>query len=169
VDDPEKDLQASRAQAWFGSLVEFMALKELRIPVRNLLDGTASKEPSLALSEVLPSGLEVLVLTKVDYIEYFMLERQLKRFLDVKEQQFPQLRKLALQTFQMEVFPGENLNLETSNWVVPRLVETVFADVRSICEGRDVEFSFVHDGDFQILADGEVVDDTDEYGGRTAW
>ncbi|KAJ5658331.1 uncharacterized protein N7484_001980 [Penicillium longicatenatum] len=169
VDEPEKDLQASKAQAWFGSLVEFVALKELRIPVRNLLDGTASKEPSLALSEVLPSGLEILVLTKVDFVECFMLERQLKRFLDVKEQQFPQLRILSLQTFQMEVFPGEKLNLETNNWAVPRLVETVFADVRSICEGRGVEFSFAHDGDFQILADGEVVDDTDEYGGRTAW
>jgi hypothetical protein len=163
----ETDIRESKAQAWFGSLVDFVALKELRMPVRNLLDSTAGKEPYFALSEILPSGLEVLVLTKVDFIEYSMLEGQLRRFLSVREQQFPGLRKITLQTFQMEVISGEEMIWQERNWGAPRRAKTVFADVRSICEEQGVEFSFAHDGDFQVLVNEQVVHDTNEFGGCT--
>lgn len=164
----ETDIWESKAQAWFGSLVDFVALKELRMPVRNLLDSTAGKEPYSALSEILPSGLEVLVLTKVDFIEYSMLEGQLRRFLGGREQQFPGLRKITLQTFQMEVVPGKEMSWGEINWRAPRRAETVFANVRSICEEQGVEFSFAHYGDFQVLANGQVLHDTNEFGGLTA-
>lgn len=163
--DWEDDHQ-SKAQAWFGSLVEFVALKELRMPVRNLLDSTAGKEPNMALSEILPSGLEVLILTKVDFVEYSMLEGQLRDLLGVKEQQFPHLRKVSLQTFQMEVVPGEEICQKTRNWGISKRAEMEFKDVGSICAEHGVEFSFLHDGDYQILANEQVVDDTDDIVGR---
>ncbi|KAJ5987091.1 hypothetical protein N7451_011456 [Penicillium sp. IBT 35674x] len=157
------------AQAWFGSLVDFVALKELRMPVRNLLDSTAGKEPNLALSEILPSGLEVLVLSKVDFVEYSMLEGQLSRLLDVKEQQFPHLRSISLQTFQMEVVQGEEVNRATRNWSIPKRAEMVFKGVRSSCEEHGIDFSFFLDGDYQILANGQVVVDSDEIDGIAQW
>ncbi|KAJ5806410.1 uncharacterized protein N7503_004012 [Penicillium pulvis] len=158
-----------KAQAWFGSLVEFVALKELSMPVRNLLDSTGGEEPTMDLCEILPSSLEILVLTKVDFVEYFMLEGQLSRLIGVKEQQFPQLRKVSLQTFQMEVVEGEEICKKTRNWRIPKRAEMVFRGVRSSCEEHGIEFSFVLDGDYQILADGRVVDDTDDIGGRAHW
>ena len=42
----------------FGNLIEFMAWKELRMPVRDLLDTTAGMDPNIALNETPPSGLE---------------------------------------------------------------------------------------------------------------
>ncbi|KAJ5553193.1 hypothetical protein N7494_002571 [Penicillium frequentans] len=158
-----------KGQAWFGSLVEFVALKELRMPVRDLLDSTAGKEPDMDLGEILPSGLEVLVLTKVDFVDYSMLDGQLSRLLDVKEQQFPQLRKVSLQTFQMEVVEGEEMCKKRRNWGIPKRAELVFKGVRSSCEEHGVEFSFVLDGDYQILAAGQVVYDTDDISGRAHW
>ncbi|KAJ5554224.1 hypothetical protein N7513_004183 [Penicillium frequentans] len=160
------DNDKAKGSAWFGSLVEFVALKELRMPMRNLLDSTAGKEPNMDLSEILPSGLEVLVLTKVDFVEYSMLEGQLGRLLGVKEQQFSQLRKVSLQTFQMEVVEGEEICKKIKNWGIPKRAEMVFKGVKSSCEEHGIEFSFVLDGDYQILADGQVVDDTDDYGRR---
>ncbi|KAJ5776276.1 uncharacterized protein N7511_001287 [Penicillium nucicola] len=167
VDTFGPDIQESKAQAWFGTLVEFVALTELRMPVRNLLDSTAGKEPDLSLSEILPYGLEVLVLTKVDFVEYSMLEGQLRRLLGIRERQFSCLRKITLQTFQMEVAPGEVLCLEKRNWGVPKCAETTFAGVKSFCEEQGVEFSFSRYGDFQIVANGQVEYDTNEFGGLT--
>lgn len=97
-----------------------------------------------------------------------MLEGQLRRFLGVREQQSPGLRKITLQTFQMEVVPGNELSWGESNWRTPRRAETVFANVRSICEERGVEVSFAHYGDFQVLVNGQVLHDTNEFGGWTA-
>lgn len=161
------DIRESKAQAWFGSLVEFVALKELRMPVRNLLDSTAGMEPNLALSEILPSGLETLVLTKVDFAEYSMLEGQLRRLLSVREQQFSGLREILLQPFQMEVVPSGEMCREERNLVVPKRAQTVFAGVRNICKEHGVEFGFTHYGDRQILVNGQVIEDTDEFGGST--
>ncbi|KAJ5316985.1 hypothetical protein N7508_001493 [Penicillium antarcticum] len=84
-----------KAQDWFGTIVEFVALKELRMPVRHILDSTVGKEPNLALSEILPSGLAVLVLTKADFVDYSLLGGQLRRLLDVRERQFSSLRNTA--------------------------------------------------------------------------
>lgn len=165
----EWDGNYAKERAWFGSLVDFVALKELRMPVRNLLDSTAGKEPNLALSEILPSGLEVLVLTKVDFVEYSMLEGQLSRLLDVKEQQFPQLRRISLQTFQMEVVQGEEVDRTTRNWSVPKRAEMVFKGVRSSCEEHGIDFIFFLDGDYQILANGQVVVDSEEIDGMLHW
>ncbi|KAJ9299845.1 hypothetical protein DTO271G3_2729 [Paecilomyces variotii] len=159
----EADIQEARRHAWFGSLADFTALRELRMPVRNLLQSTKGQEPNQSLVEILPPSIEYLCLAKIDMIEYTMLESQLRRLLDVRGKRFPNLQKIVLQLFQMEVFPGEEeVRLKQKNWGVPPRAKEVFADTRSICEQQGVEFSFVNDGDYQILVDGKVVRDTND-------
>lgn len=165
--EDEEFLQESRVfneQAWFGGLAEFEALESLRIPVWNLLDSTDGEEPGMPLDEVLPPGLETLVLTKVDCIDYSMLERQLKRLLQCKATRFPKLKTILLQPFQLEVIgqfqPGKG------NWGVPERAKTVFADVAKSCKLQGIDFGFSEDGDYVIVADGVVVDETDNDSGR---
>ncbi|KAJ9202662.1 hypothetical protein C8Q69DRAFT_448693 [Paecilomyces variotii] len=157
----EADNPEARRHAWFGSLAEFTALRELRMPVRNLLQSTEGQEPNQSLVEILPPSIEYLCLAKTDMIEYTMLESQLRRLLDVRGQQFPNLQKIVLQLFQMEVFPGEEeVRLKQKNWGVPPRAKEAFADIMSICKQEGVEFSFVNDEDYQILVDGKVMYDT---------
>lgn len=167
-EEDEEFLQEKRVlkeQAWFGSLADFEALERLRIPVCNILDSTDGKEPSMALDQVLPPSLEILVLAKVDYIEYSMLEGQLKQLLQCKATRFPKLQQILLQPFQLEVIGGEFQRAQ-GNWGVPELAKTVFADVANSCQLQGIEFGFTEYGDFVVMADGEVVDDTDDYAGR---
>ncbi|KAJ9326884.1 hypothetical protein DTO027B5_4710 [Paecilomyces variotii] len=159
----QADNREARRHAWFGSLAEFTALRELRMPVRNLLQSTKGQEPNQSLVEILPPSIEYLCLAKTDMIEYTMLESQLRRLLDVRGKQFPNLQKIVLQLFQMEVFPGEEeVRLKQKNWGVPPRAKEAFADIMSICKQEGVEFSFVNDEDYQILVDGKVVYDTND-------
>lgn len=157
----ELDVAEAKAEAWFGSLAEFVALKELRMPVRNILDSTLGDEPSVPLCKLLPYSIETLVLTKVDIYEYMMLEGQLRRLLSVKDQQFPNLRKVMLLPFQMQVVTEGT----PCRFKVTKLVERVFADVRKLYKEQGLEFDFMDNGDFQVVdADGNLLlpaDDTD--------
>lgn len=144
-EEDEEFLQENRVlneQAWFGSLAEFEVLQRLKIPVRNLLDSTDGKEPSMSLDEVLPPSLEILVLTKVDYIEYSMLEGQLKRLLACKATRFPKLGKILLQPFQLEAI-GREFEDGLCNCSVPERAKAVFADVASSCQQQGIEFGFM--------------------------
>lgn len=167
-DEYSDDIQESKAQAWFGSLVEFRVLRELRMPVYNLLDSVEGSEPSMPLDKILPRSLEILVLTKVDDMEYSMLENQLRRLLAVRHQQFPSLRKILLQTFQLEVvnydeMRWEEYNREEYNLEVPERAKTVFADVASSCKEQGIVFDFSRYGDHEIVANGQVVREANEF------
>ncbi|KAL4778171.1 hypothetical protein BJX76DRAFT_362983 [Aspergillus varians] len=141
------DVREPKAEAWFGSLVEFVALRDLRMPLRNLLDSTDGKEPNMALAEILPPGLEVLVLRKLDFIEYSMHQEQLKHLLGVREPNFPGLRNILLQPVQMEAAHGMECPKSHSYWRIPKHAEVAFAGIRSICAHRGVEFGFFDGGD----------------------
>ncbi|OJJ05852.1 hypothetical protein ASPVEDRAFT_87184 [Aspergillus versicolor CBS 583.65] len=166
--EDEEFLQENRAsneQAWFGGLTGFESLESLRIQVWNLLDWTDREEPGMPLDEVLPPGLETLVLTKVDYIDYAMLAGQLKRCLRCKATQFPRHKMILLQPFQVEVIGG-GFQPGQGNWGVPELAKTVFPDVAKSCKLQGIDFGFWEDEDYVIVADGVVVDETDNYSGR---
>lgn len=144
-EEDEEFLQENRVlneQAWFGSLAEFEVLQRLKIPVRNLLDSTDGKEPSISLDDVLPPSLEILVLTKLDYVEYSMLEGQLRRLLACKATRFPKLEKILLQPFQLEAI-GREFKEELCNCSVPERAKTVFADVSNSCQLQGIEFGFM--------------------------
>lgn len=154
------DVDEAKAEAWFGSLVEFVALRELRMPVRNLLDSTDGGEPSVPLCDLLPSSIKTLVLAKVDFSEYSMLDRQLRRLLSVQQNQFPSLRKLMLLPFQMELIEEKG---PFSSYKITERTEVAFAETRRLYKEQGLEFGFIINGDFDIVdADGDVVLETDD-------
>lgn len=149
---------------WFGSLVDFMELRELCTPVRNLLD-LNQKQHGLrsSLEEILPYSLEYLCLAKTDQTEFDTVEPQLRSLLALQGKCFPALRKLVIQLCQMELIPGKDLSSanKEGDFRVPHSTMQVFEEVRSMCETRGVEFSFASDGEYQVLADGKLIRDTE--------
>ncbi|BCS21911.1 uncharacterized protein APUU_30136S [Aspergillus puulaauensis] len=165
-------IQESKAQDWFGSLVEFIVLKELRMPVYNLLGSVDGSEPSISLDKILPPSLETLVLTKVDFTDYSMIEGQLWRLLAARHQQFPSLRKILLQTFQLEVVDydetrWEEYDREEYDLEIPERARTVFAGVASSCKEQGIVFDFSRYGDHEVVANGEVVREVNEIYSQT--
>ncbi|OQE16874.1 hypothetical protein PENFLA_c026G02707 [Penicillium flavigenum] len=151
-------------EPWFGSLVDFTELRELRIPVRNLLNlnhrhhGLGS-----SLEKILPCSLEYLCLAKTDQAEFDTVEPQLRSLLALQGKCFPALRKLVIQLYQMELLPGKELSSDNNkgDCQVPHGTKEVFEEVRRMCETKGVEFSFAHDGEYQVLADGKLIRDTE--------
>ncbi|KAJ5597690.1 hypothetical protein N7537_007774 [Penicillium hordei] len=149
---------------WFGSLVDFTELRELRIPVRNLLDlDNRHRGLGSSLDEILPCGLEYLCLAKTDHAEFDTVEPQLRRLLALRGKCFPALRKLVIQLYQMELIPGKELSSAKNegNCRIPLSTKGVFEEVRRVCVTEGVEFLFAYDGEYQVLADGKLVCDTD--------
>ncbi|OJI99713.1 hypothetical protein ASPVEDRAFT_81308 [Aspergillus versicolor CBS 583.65] len=161
-----KDIEEPKQQAWFGSLDEFTALKELRMPVYNLLDSVDGAEPSVSLDKLLPRGLEILALTKVDFTHYGMLEGQLRRLL-AERQRFPSLRKILLQTFQLEIANCDLTRWEYDNrkeytLEVPERAKISFAGVSSSFKEQGIDFDLIKYGDHEIVADGKVMYEANE-------
>jgi hypothetical protein len=151
-------------EPWFGSLVDFTELRELRIPVRNLLDlSHRHRGLRTSLEDILPCNLEYLCLAKTDQVEFDTVEPQLRRLLALRGKCFPALRKLVIQLYQMELIPGKELSSASNggDCRVPHSTKEVFEEVRRMCETEGVEFSFGHDGEYQVLADGKLVRDTE--------
>jgi hypothetical protein len=151
-------------EPWFGSLIDFTELRELRIPVRNLLDlKRRNRGPGFSLEATLPCSLEYLCLARTDQAEFDTLEPQLRRLLALQGKSFPALRKLVIQLYQMELIPGiePSSPIDKRNCRVPQSTKDAFEEVRRMCETVGVEFLFAYDGEYQELADGKVVRDTE--------
>lgn len=163
----DEDIEESKEQAWFGSLDEFTALKELRMPVYNLLNSVDGAEPSVSLDKLLPRGLEILALTKVDFTHYQMLEGQLRCLL-AEHQRFPSLRKILMQTFQLEIANCDLTRWEYDNrkeytLEVPERARISFAGVSSSFKEQGIDFDLIKYGDHEIVADGKVMYEANEF------
>ncbi|KAJ5594707.1 uncharacterized protein N7459_000915 [Penicillium hispanicum] len=130
IDCEALERREAEDQAFFGSLVDFTTLRELRMPVRNLLDSKNGQERSQSLRDILPPNIELLWLAKTDMTEYTMLESQLRGLLEVRAHDFPSLRKIVLQFYQMELLPGEQeWQWKKKNWGVAESSKEAFAHV----------------------------------------
>ena len=97
-----------------------------------------------------------------------MLEGQLRRLLDARHQQFPNLPKILLQTFQLEIVNSDEMcwkeyNRKGYNLKVPERAKAVFAGVASSCKDQGLVFDFFEYGDPQIVANGKVMRDANEF------
>lgn len=95
---------------WFGSFADFTVLKDLRIRLPNLLDVQYQMEPSLPLTEVLPSSIESLYIEGCKENSLSMLIRQVKAVLEARKTRFK-----ALQCLHIEgVFHDDDEDADTS-------------------------------------------------------
>ncbi|THC98537.1 hypothetical protein EYZ11_001967 [Aspergillus tanneri] len=84
---------------WFGPLVEFTVLKDLRIRLPNLLDIRYQPEPSTALPDVLPPSVESLAVEGCKEQSLGMLIGQLKLVVGQRKTRFLGLRQLDIEGF----------------------------------------------------------------------
>ena len=91
---------------WFGSLVEFTALREVRVRLTNLLDIRYQNEPTTPLIECLPSSLETLYIEACEERYIAMLVSQLRTVIKNFRGRFPGLKRVdvegAFQNFPVD-------------------------------------------------------------------
>ncbi|RHZ63763.1 uncharacterized protein CDV56_106236 [Aspergillus thermomutatus] len=144
---------------WFGSLADFTNLKDIRIRLPNLLDIRYQAEPSVPLTEVLPTGVESLYVEGCKENSLAMLVKQLGTLLgsanrsgvtDGKSGQshrFKGLKKLQIEGMFHDEEEYEDSGYEGSptgdKVIKPRIYETV-GPLRRACELAGVDL-FIRD------------------------
>ncbi|CAI7594321.1 unnamed protein product [Penicillium glandicola] len=82
---------------WFGSLVDFTALQEVRVRLPNLLDIRYQNEPTTPLIECLPSSLETLYIEGCEERHLGMLVSQLQTVIKNRRTRFPRLNRVDIE------------------------------------------------------------------------
>lgn len=144
--------------SWFGSLADFTALRELRMPLRNLL-GYGRGRFLMNLPNVLPHTLELLCLAHVDRQDYVLLVENLSALLQADSNL---LQNVIVQLYQLEMIDGKELPR------IPKLAEEAFAGVRDEFGNQGVDFKLSRNLYHEVLRDGEVIADATIYVGNPA-
>lgn len=128
---------------WFGSLVDFTVLKDIRIRMPNLLDIRYQSEPTSPLTEVLPSSLESLYVEGCRENNLWILLSQLETVLKNRKTRFPSLTRLDVEGFfhDEEDYEDSGYDENTSGekCIKARVYESTEA-LRSTCEEAGIEF-----------------------------
>ncbi|KAJ6093038.1 hypothetical protein N7486_008327 [Penicillium sp. IBT 16267x] len=121
----------------FGSLVEFNQLRELRIPVRTLLEFGHGDRPEVSLPDVLPSGLEYLHLADYHREDFDVVMADLKRVVTQRTERFSNLTKIRLQSSGLERVPRS-----PSGWRVgvPLILQQAFEPLTELCREAGIDF-----------------------------
>lgn len=128
---------------WFGSLVDFTVLKDIRIRLPNLLDIRYQSEPTSPLTEVLPSSLESLYVEGCKENNLSILLSQLELVIKDRKTRFPSLTRLDVEGFfhDEEDYEdsGYDENSSGEKYIKPRIYESTEV-LRSTCEKAGIEF-----------------------------
>ncbi|KAJ5909048.1 hypothetical protein N7495_001730 [Penicillium taxi] len=135
----------------FGSLTEFRVLRELRIPLRTLLQYDSNNRPAVSLLKVLPSSIQILQLAKVCEEDLKVLVENLREVLARREDRFPNLNRLEIQPRLLEKDPSRvvyNPHWECSWHVlkIPISFKEAFAPIQLLCDSIGIEFEFNEQG-----------------------
>ncbi|KAJ6115216.1 hypothetical protein N7486_000994 [Penicillium sp. IBT 16267x] len=132
----------------FGSLVEFHQLRELRMPLRPLLQFARNDQPTVSLLEVLQTSLEHLQLAGYRDRDFDVVEENLQRMFAHREQ-FPNLKRIEIQPVVLES------GLPASyDYKIPDSVTRAFAPLKMNCDQLGIEFDFTKDGNHTISGAG---------------
>lgn len=128
---------------WFGSLVDFTALKDIRIRLPNLLDIRYQSEPSSPLTDILPSSLESLYVESCKENNLSTLLSQLEVVIKNRQSRFPSLTRLDVEGFFHDEEDYEDSGYDASTagekCIKPRVYETS-ETLRSTCQNAGIEF-----------------------------
>lgn len=128
---------------WFGSLVEFTVLKDIRIRLPNLLDIRYQSEPSSPLTDVLPSSLESLYVEGCKENNFSILLSQLETVIKNRKARFPSLSRVNVEGFFHDEEDYEDSGYDETTagekYIKPRVYETS-ETLRATCENAGIEF-----------------------------
>ncbi|KAJ5953548.1 hypothetical protein N7454_000444 [Penicillium verhagenii] len=132
----------------FGSLVEFQQLRELRIPLRTLLQFGQNDYPAVSLLEVLPPTLEHLQLAGYLVEDFDVVMRNLQSMLGNRQERFPNLKRLEIQpVFVEQDHSAQNIYPTIK---IPESVKQAFAPLNMQCEDLGIQFGFSRSGHHRI-------------------
>ncbi|KAJ5653684.1 hypothetical protein N7490_000687 [Penicillium lividum] len=135
----------------FGSLVEFQQLRELRMPLRTLLQFGQNDHPAVTLLEVLPPTLEHLQLAGYRDVEFDLVMENIQPMLWQRQERFPNLKRIEIQPVVME---RDYSVLAYPALKIPQFVKQAFAPLKMQCDDLGIQFDFTKDGHHEILGPG---------------
>jgi hypothetical protein len=109
---------------WFGSLIEFTALREIRVRLANLLDIRYQNEPTTPLIECLPSSLERLYIEGCEERQLGMLVSQLQTVIKIRRGRFPNLTLVDIEGAFHNVLPDDDDHITTSGRMLDAVIKT---------------------------------------------
>jgi hypothetical protein len=140
----------------FGSLADFHQLRELRMPLCTLFQFDEDGRPKVSLSKILPPSLEYLQLTEYEEEDFDVVMENLGDVIAQREERFPNLEKLEIQPWIMEIkteieIPEEGVTYDPADTEVPVSVKEAFAPFKAACEEMGISFAFSKYGDHYFV------------------
>ncbi|KAJ5890009.1 hypothetical protein N7504_010819 [Penicillium tannophilum] len=133
----------------FGSLIEFQQLRELRMPLRTLLQFGQNDYPAVSLLEVLPPSLEHLQLAGYSVEDFDLVVKNLQSMLGQRQERFPNFKRLEIQPVVIE--QDNSVPGPYGAWKTPEHIENAFAPLKMQCDDLGIQFDFTRDGHHKIL------------------
>lgn len=127
----------------FGSLAEFHLLRELRIPLRTLLQFGSSNRPKVSLLEVLPSSLEFLNLAHYHEEDFDIVNKNLQTVLSQRER-LPNLKRIEIQPYTLMMTAGAIVH--STNFRVQESTQQSFLPFDMACREMGIQFGFSKEG-----------------------
>lgn len=127
----------------FGSLAEFHQLRELRIPLRTLLQFGSSNRPKVSLLEVLPSSLEFLNLAHYHEEDFDIVNKNLQTVLSQRER-LPNLKRIEIQPYTLMMTAGAIVH--STNFRVQESTQQSFLPFDMACREMGIQFGFSKEG-----------------------
>lgn len=107
----------------FGSLVEFTALKEVRVRLPNLLDIRYQNEPTVPLMECLPPSLETLYIEGCEERYLGMLVSQLQSVVKIRQTHFPRLKRVDIEGAFQNIPSDDDGQVASSESELPAVIK----------------------------------------------
>lgn len=134
----------------FGSLAEFHQLRELRMPLRTLLQFGSSDQPKVSLLEVLPPSLEFLNLAHYHEEDFEVVSKNLQTMLAQRER-FPNLKRIEIQPYVLVMTPGAIVH--STNFRVQESTQQSFLPFDMACREMGVQFGFSKEGNCRLTTE----------------
>lgn len=118
---------------WFGSLVDFTALREVRVRLTNLLDIRYQSEPTTPLVECLPYSLETLCIEGCEERCLGMLVSQLQMVVKNCRGRFPSLKRVDIEgAFRNVSLDSESPTITPGSVVGASIKDKIFQAVEPL-------------------------------------
>ncbi|KAJ5607995.1 hypothetical protein N7537_004614 [Penicillium hordei] len=132
----------------FGSLAEFHQLRELRMPLRTVLQFGSSDRPKVSLLEVLPPSLEFLNLAHYHEEDFEIVSKNLETMLAQRER-LPNLKRIEIQPYTLVMTAGAILH--STNFRVQESTQQSFLPFEMACHEMGIQFGFSKEGNCGLI------------------
>lgn len=134
---------------WIGSFADFTALRELRIPLHNLLDIRYGSVPATPLFECLPSSLESIYIEVCDQNLFSMLVLELGAVIADRENRFPSLQHVGIEGRLLDPSSVKSGDIDlatpdTPEWALNRHIMLAAETLQQGCDAAGVGLQIYH-------------------------